>query len=65
MKHVITHRKAYREIVADVYALMNKGEANLTERELEKLGVMAKAAEDYEDNVLGLKPAKEFRTIAK
>lgn len=64
MKHAITHRKTYEETVADVYGLMNKGEANLTERELKKLEVMAKAAEDYEDNVLGLKPGKKPWTIA-
>ena len=63
MKHAITHRKTYEETVADVYDLMIKGEANLTERELEKLGVMAKAAEDYEDIVLELKPDKNSRTI--
>jgi len=38
-----------------VYELMNKGEANLTQKELRSLQSMAKAAEDYEDNVLGLK----------
>jgi len=48
-----------------VYNLMNRGEANLTAKELKNLGVMAKAAEEYEDNVLGLKPAKEPKTLAE
>jgi len=47
-----------------VYELMNKGEANLTQKELRSLQSMAKAAEDYEDNVLGLKPAAKPQTIA-
>ena len=46
-----------------VYDLMNKGEANLTAKELKTLAAMAKAAEEYEDNVLGLKPAKEPQTL--
>ena len=37
---------------------MNKGEANLSSAELKKLSAMAVAAEKYEDEVLGLKPAK-------
>lgn len=42
---------------------MNKGEANLTAKELKLLDAMAKEAEEYEDNVLGLKPVKEPQTI--
>ena len=63
MKHTITSKKAYHETMVVVYDLMNKGEANLTERELNKLETMAKAAEEYEDNVLGLIPAKVPGTI--
>jgi hypothetical protein len=40
---------------------MHYGETNLNKRELEKLEAMANAEEEYEDNVLGLKPAKESR----
>ncbi len=65
MKHSITSKKAYHETMVAVYDLMNKGEANLSEKELKKLGAMTKAAEDYEDNVLGLKPGKEPQTIAE
>ena len=64
MKHAITSKKAYHETMVAIYELMNKGEANLTERELNKLETMAKAAEEYEDRVLGLKPPKEPQTIA-
>lgn len=63
MKHTITSKKAYHETMVAVYDLMNKGEANLTAKELKTLAAMAKAAEEYEDNVLGLKPAKEPQTL--
>lgn len=43
---------------------MSKGVASLNANELKKLRAMAKAAEDYEDNVLGLKPPKEPKSIA-
>lgn len=65
MKHAITSRKAYHETMVAVYDLMNKGEANLTAKELKNLAAMAKAAEEYEDNVLELKPAKEPQTITE
>lgn len=65
MKHIIPSRKAYHETMVAVYNLMNKGEANLTAKELKSLEAMARAAEEYEDNVLGLKPAKEPQTIAE
>jgi HTH-type transcriptional regulator/antitoxin HigA len=63
MKHKITSKKAYHETMVAIYELMNKGEANLNAAEMKKLGAMAKAAEDYEDNVLGLKPPKEPKSI--
>jgi HTH-type transcriptional regulator/antitoxin HigA len=65
MKHTITSKKAYHETMVAVYDLMNKGESTLTEKELEKLDAMARAAEYYEDNVLGLKPVKQPQTIAE
>ena len=65
MKYAITSKKAYHETMVSVYNLMNKGEANLTEKELKSLEAMAKAAEEYEDTVLGLKPVKEPQTIAE
>lgn len=55
MKYAITSKKAYHKTMVSVYNLMNKGEANLTEEELKLLEAMAKAAEEYEDTVLGLK----------
>ena len=63
MKHEIKSRKAYHETMVAVYNLMNKGEANLTEIEMMKLAAMAKAAEEYEDMVMGLKPAAQPQTI--
>lgn len=65
MKYAITSRKAYHETMIAVYDLMNKGEANLTAKELKALAAMAKATEEYEDNVLGLKPAKVPQTITE
>jgi len=65
MKHAITSKKAYHETMVAVYELMNKGEANLTAKELKILATMAKAAEEYEDSVLGLKPVKEPQTITE
>ena len=65
MKHTIPSKKAYHETMVTVYNLMNKGEANLTAKELKTLAAMAKAAEEYEDNVLGLKPPKEPKTLTE
>jgi HTH-type transcriptional regulator / antitoxin HigA len=65
MKHAISSRKVYHETMVAVYDLMNKGEANLSAKELKTLAVMAKAAEEYEDNVLGLKPPKEPNTLTE
>lgn len=53
MKYAITSKKAYHETMVSIYNLMNKGEANLTTKELKLLEAMA--TEEYEDTVLGLK----------
>jgi HTH-type transcriptional regulator / antitoxin HigA len=55
-KIVITFKKQYHETMAGIYELMNKGEANLTKQELERLRLIAKAAELFEDEKLELKP---------
>ena len=65
MKQGITSKKAYHETMVAVYDLMSKGEANLTPKELKQLAAMAKAAEEYEDQVLGLKPSRQPQTIAE
>ena len=65
MKHAITSKKGYHETMVAIYDLMNKGEGNLTAKELKSLAAMAKAAEEYEDNVLGLKPFKAPKTITE
>ena len=44
---------------------MNKGEKNLTKKELTQLSLMSIAAEKYEDEVLGLKPVKTPKTISE
>jgi hypothetical protein len=61
MKHKITSKKNYHKTMVAIYDLMNKGEAKLTERELDTLGKMSGAAEEYEDNMLGLKPDLRLR----
>lgn len=44
---------------------MSKGEANLTSGDLKKIASMASAAEKFEDEILGLKPANPPKTIAE
>ena len=53
---VINSKKHYHETMANVFEMMNRGESNLTKAELGKVRMMAKAAEKYEDDVLGLRP---------
>lgn len=65
MKHTINSRKDYHETMVKVYRLMDKGEDNLAPQELKQLAAMAAAAEKYEDEVLGLKPGKEPKTITE
>jgi len=59
----IKSKKEYHELMIEIYNLMNKGEGKLTKAESTKLSKMANAAELYEENVLGLKPFKEPKTI--
>ncbi len=65
MKYAIKSKRAYHETMVEVYNLLNKGQANLTSSQLKKLASMAAAAEKYEDEVLGLKPAKNPATIVE
>jgi len=63
MKIEIKSKKEYHELMIEIYNLMNKGEGKITKAESTKLSKMAIAAELYEENVLGLKPFKEPKTI--
>jgi antitoxin component HigA of HigAB toxin-antitoxin module len=63
MKIEIKSKKEYHELMIEIYNLMNKGEGKLTKAESTKLSKMAIAAELYEENVLGLRPFKEPKTI--
>lgn len=63
MEYEITSDKHYHETMVDIYELMNKGEANLTEPESERLVAMAVAAEKYEDEVLGLRPVRHPESL--
>jgi HTH-type transcriptional regulator / antitoxin HigA len=65
MQYTIPSKKAYHETMVAIYNLMNKGEANLTSKELKTLAAMSKAAEDFEDNVLGLGLHKAPKSIAE
>ncbi|HEY4935945.1 MAG TPA: helix-turn-helix transcriptional regulator [Puia sp.] len=55
-KIVITSKKQYHETMAAIYELMNRGEANLTKSELERVRRMAEATELFEDETLELRP---------
>ncbi len=52
----IVNNKEYKEAVHKVYGLMNKGDENITDADARKIEIMAKAIEDYEDNVLKIMP---------
>lgn len=61
----IGSKKEYHETMVEIYSLMNKGEKNLTKKELTQLSLISNAAEKYEDEVLGLKPVKTPKTISE
>jgi HTH-type transcriptional regulator / antitoxin HigA len=46
---VIRSKEAYEITMKEVDTLMKKGEANMDQKELDRLGVLAEAAEAYED----------------
>ena len=45
----IQSREVYELTMKEIHALMKKGEENLNQKELERLSVLADAAENYED----------------
>lgn len=63
MSYEITSEKQYHETMVVIHKLMKKGEANLSTKEVKLLSAMTAAAEEYEDEVLGLKPKKVPETI--
>ncbi len=64
MKYGITSEKHYHETMIMIYDLMNGGEANLTDADTEKLVAMTTATEKFEDEVLGLKPARQPESLS-
>jgi antitoxin component HigA of HigAB toxin-antitoxin module len=50
----------YESAMDDIYTLMNKGEANLTETEKDKVRAMAIAAETYEDTHFPFPPSESI-----
>jgi HTH-type transcriptional regulator / antitoxin HigA len=52
----LSSNKQYKEAVHKIYGLMNKGDSNITDDEAREIEKMAKAIEDYEDNVLKIMP---------
>jgi len=57
--------KIYHETMIAIYELMNKGENNLTSKEIEILRNMTIAAEKYEDETLHLKPVKKPESLSE
>ena len=49
IKRKIQNKEVYELTMKEIDALMKKGEDNLSQKELERLRVLAKAAENYED----------------
>ncbi|MDE3212331.1 MAG: transcriptional regulator, partial [Bacteroidota bacterium] len=64
MKYNITSKKHYHQTMVEVFGLMNKGETKLSKKELVNLEAMALAVEQYEDEVLGLKPGRSPVVVA-
>ncbi|BAU55239.1 helix-turn-helix domain-containing protein [Mucilaginibacter gotjawali] len=62
---LIDSNKNYHGAMLAIYDLMNKGEANLSEEEIEHLQAMTIAAEKYEDEVLHLKPVKQPTSLSE
>jgi len=65
MNYNINSKKTYHETMLAIYKLMDKGEVNLPTMELKKLASMSAAAEKYEDEVLGLKPKKNPKSLLR
>ena len=63
MEYKINSKREYHQTMVDVYELMNKGEHRLNEDELNRLSIMAEAAEKYENDVLHLKPQRPPQSI--
>jgi HTH-type transcriptional regulator / antitoxin HigA len=63
MKCQIKSKREYHQTMVEVYDLMNKGEHNLSECEMNRLSVLAEEAERYEDEVLQLRPLQQPKTI--
>jgi HTH-type transcriptional regulator/antitoxin HigA len=62
-KFLISTDKNYHETMIAIFELMNKGEANLKDEEIELLKIMTVAAEKYEDEVLHLKPTMQPKSL--
>lgn len=62
-KFLISTDKNYHETMIAIFELMNKGEANLKDEEIELLKIMTVAAEKYEDDVLHLKPTMQPKSL--
>lgn len=56
-------RREYHEAVVRVYALMDRGETALSDAETAELANLARAVEQYEDEVLGLASSPAHDTL--
>lgn len=54
----IKSEREYESIMEEILDLMNKGEANMTEKELEKVRIMALAAQHYETEHYYIEPPR-------
>ena len=64
MEYKIDSEKQFHQTMILIYDLMNKGEANLTKSDTEKLMAMTIAAEKFEDEVLGLRQIKKPESLS-
>jgi HTH-type transcriptional regulator/antitoxin HigA len=62
-KFLISTDKSYHETMIAIFELMNKGEANLKDEEIDLLKIMTIAAEKYEDEILHLKPTMQPKSL--
>ncbi len=60
---LIATDKNYHEAMIAIFELMNRGEDNLSNEDIELLKMMTVAAEKYEDEVLHLKPTIQPKSL--
>ncbi|MFC1226596.1 helix-turn-helix domain-containing protein [Pedobacter sp. BG31] len=59
----ILSKEQYHSTMVEVYSLMNKGEDNLSDTELNRLQILSLEAERYENEELNLIPQSEPKSL--